>query len=182
MAAVIENAFWQRLQLIIPTQQSRLRILTEGVDRSAAIGAWVSNELVGVVGLKTPAVSVFGPMTLGLLRAELGAGAIKTRLALALLDRPLEPGTVRIEFLAVDESARGSGVGTSLLRDVEQRTCEEHIVRLELYVEAENLDAQRLYLREGFQPAPGRADSAWRRWLLNQTDIRMIKEIQCTTS
>ena len=136
---------------------------------------------MGVIGLTSASGWVFDEMSFSILRKELGVGALKVRLALMVLDRPLEPGTMRIEFLAVEESARGRGVGNALLRAAERRACAEQVMLLELHVEPANTDARRLYDREGFRDSPARRDPAPRRWLQNQSDIRMTKEPQCTT-
>jgi ribosomal protein S18 acetylase RimI-like enzyme len=181
MAMVIDNAFEDMLRPVLPERRSRLRVLSAGTDLRAVIGAFLRNELVGVVGLKTDAVSVFDRMSFRLLRHEVGSGAIKATAALKLLDRPLGAGTIRIEFLAVEESARGVGAGNALLRAVEARACDEQIPLIELHVEAANEEARRLYARGGFRDAPAQRDSAPRRWLLGRSDIRMTKEPQCTT-
>src|SRR5215218_9777211 len=171
MAAVIDSAFARSLQPFLPDRDLRLRVVTAGSDLQAAIGAWLRDELVGVIGLKTASAWVFDGMRLGMLHKELGAGALKARLALKVLDRPIEPDTIRIEFLAVEESARGNGVGRALLRAAEQRACVERARLLELHVESENRDARRLYKREGFRDNPARRDPAPRRWLQSQSDI-----------
>jgi ribosomal protein S18 acetylase RimI-like enzyme len=182
MATVIESAFAPNLRSVLPDPARRLRVLHAGIDLGAAIGAYRHDVLVGVVGLKSMSVSVFDGMTFGMLLHEIGGGALKAKLALKLLDRSIEPGTMRIEFLAVDESVRGAGVGSALLRAVEQRACADGANLLELSVEPENSSARRLYSREGFCDAATDRDSAPRRWLLNESDIRMIKEPRCTTS
>jgi ribosomal protein S18 acetylase RimI-like enzyme len=181
LAEVIENGFAQNLAPIIPYRSKRLRVLAAGVNLHAVIGAYVEGELRGVVGLNRAGASVFDRMTFSLLRQELGAGAIKARLALRLVDRPLEPGTMRVEFLAVEDTARGRGVGRALLRSAECDACAEHIPRMELHVEPDNEGARKLYLSEGFTEAPAPRESALRRWLVGETDIRMTKESQCTT-
>jgi ribosomal protein S18 acetylase RimI-like enzyme len=181
MALVIESAFAEKLEPVLPVRVSRLRVLASGTDVGAVIGAYVGDHLVGVVGLKTRTVSVFQPLTFQLLRREVGAGAIKAKLALALLERPIEPGTIRIEFLAVAKEARGGGVGRALLHAVEGKACGEKLALIELHVEAANDDARRLYERAGFRQATMQREPAPRRWLLGQSDIRMIKEPLCTT-
>lgn len=181
MADVIESGFSQNLAPIISDRSDRLRVLVDGVNLSAVIGAYVDGELRGVIGLKRSSASVFDNMTFSLLRRVLGAGSVKAGLARRLVDRPLEPDTMRIEFLAVEKRARGSGVGRALLRAAECDACTKHITHIELHVEPENRGARALYESEGFHEAPAVRDSAPRRWFLSQADIRMTKESQCTT-
>lgn len=182
MAEVIDDAFGPSLAAFLPERNARLRVLADGVNRSAIIGGYLDGRLSGVIGLKTEASSVFDTMRFGLLRRELGAGAIRARLAIELLDRPLEPGTIRIEFVAVDGGARGHGVARHMLGAVAQYACAAGMSYLELSVEPDKVEAQRLYQRAGFEFSQPAAESRLRRVLAPQTDRRMIKELMCTTS
>ncbi len=182
MADVIERAFGSSLGVFLPDRAARLRVIADGVNLNAAIGGYRNGELVGVIGFKTARAAVFDGMTFDLLRRELGAGAIRARSAVALMNRPLESGIVRIEFVAVAESARRHGVGTSMLQAIDSIACAAGARMIELHVEPGNLEAQRFYRRAGFQVAPAVPESFVRRILAPQTDRRMIKELACTTS
>ncbi len=181
MAWVIDSAFAPSLQPFLPDRTQRLRVLADGVNLHAAIGAWLDKDFVGVVGLKSATDWVFDGITFGMLRAELGVHAVNVRIALEVLDRPLEAGTMRIEFLAVEASSQGRGVGGALLRAAEQHACAEGATLIELHVDPTNTEARHLYHRQGFHDSAARRGTAPRRWLQNQTDIRMTKEPQCTT-
>ncbi len=180
MALVIDGAFSENLHPHLPNPESRLKVLAAGVDIGCAIGAFERDQLVAVAGLRTADASVFDGMTFSLLRREMGTGAIRARLVLKLLDSSVEPDTIRIEFLAVDEAARGRGVGSMLLEAVANRGCQLGAKRAVLDVDSTNTVARELYRREGYlgriggkRPIPGR-------WL-HARSIAMEKELQCTT-
>lgn len=182
IAEVIDSTFGDSLAAFLPERSSRLRILTAGVNPAAAIGGYLDDRLAGVIGLKTADASVFDALTSDLLRRELGSVSLRARLAIALLGRPLQPGTIRIEFVAVDAAARGRGVGQALLDAATGFACKMGATRVELHVEPANTEAQRLYQRAGFVQAEPARESFLRRTLAPQTDRRMIKELTCTTS
>jgi len=58
---------------------------------------------------------VFNTMPFELLRRKLWTGALRAHMAIVLLDRALEPSTIRIESVAMDNYIRGRGAGQSLL-------------------------------------------------------------------
>jgi ribosomal protein S18 acetylase RimI-like enzyme len=182
MAEVIDRAFGASLATHVPNRSARLRMLADGVNRAAVIGGYLDEHLVGVIGTKAADKWVFDTMVFELLRRELGTGALRARLAIALLDRPLEPGTIRIEFVAVDDHVLRLGVGRALLGAAAVRACELEVSRLELHVEPGNTEAFQLYARVGFQGTRAAHESLLRRTLAPQTDRRMIKELMCTTS
>jgi len=181
MAEVIDNAFGVSLATNLPNRSARLRIIADGVNRAAVIGGYLDEHLVGVIGKQAYDKCVFDTMTFDLHRRELETGALRARLAIALLDRALEPGTIRIEVVAVDDPVRGRGVGRSVLHAAEIGTCELGASRLELHVEPGNAEALQLYERVGFRESGTAHDSLLRRALQSQTDRRMIKELTCTT-
>ena len=178
-----DDVFGVSLRMFLPDDSTRLYLLAAGVNCDAAIGGFDGTRLVGAIGLKTSQASVFDTLTFRVFRQELGiVAAIRTRTALGLLDRPLAPGAMRIEFVAVDESMRGHGVGSCMLDTTSTVACSANVDRLELNVEQENTGAQRLYQRHGFQIVPNLRESTIRRTLAPQNDLRTMKELSCVIS
>lgn len=121
-------------------------------------------------------------MTFSLLRRELGlAGALKTRVLLRLLDRAADSATIHLEFLAVDESMRGLGIGRALLAAVDARACNAGLRQIELNVDKTNGHAYRLYLASGLREQPAVSPSLAGRWLHSVSEVTKAKEIECTT-
>jgi GNAT superfamily N-acetyltransferase len=57
-----------------------------------------------------------------------------------------------LETLAVAEAARGQGIGSQLIAACRERLREEGITHWAVAVVEANVDATRLYEREGFRP------------------------------
>jgi ribosomal protein S18 acetylase RimI-like enzyme len=71
--------------------------------------------------------------------------------SLNIVASPTQPNEVMVSMLAVSPESRGLGVGTRLLSEVEKLALENKKHQLRLEVVSDNLDAQRLYERFGFQ-------------------------------
>lgn len=56
-----------------------------------------------------------------------------------------------ITELFIDEGFRRQGVGTKLLRKVEEHFCQKNIAGFQLFTGAENLSAQMFYEHLGYQ-------------------------------
>ena len=107
-----------------------------------------------------------GGMTFGLLRAQLGLpGAIRAICVLALFERALTNGQLLMDGISVSPKARGSGIGSSLLRQLKEHARLEGYRTLRLDVIDTNPAARRLYERVGFV-ATGTAQFPYLRWLL----------------
>jgi len=78
-----------------------------------------------------------------------------------------------VEFLAVDETCRGQGIGSTLMHAVEDRARACGATQLAIDVARRNKDAQKLYERIGF--------AAIRRWpktrLVKPNILRMTKQL-----
>jgi ribosomal protein S18 acetylase RimI-like enzyme len=124
----------------LPVSAARTTLVRDSAGRAAAGALLVAVDAVGAadeLGAGEPVVPLLG--TASLLRA----GAPGTRLA--------QPGGVELRLIAVDPSARGRGVGETLVRaslDVAAQLGADSVV---LDTGSLNLQAQRLYERVGFQ-------------------------------
>ena len=78
--------------------------------------------------------------------------------------------SLTIRWLMIDPAFQGRGIGTQLVRLVQQEA-----IALERYVLLEvltcNVDAKRLYERLGFGSAMVLAHSTWMQWPAHQADV-----------
>ena len=159
VARLFWEAFGAKLRLPLGDAARAVAFVERALDPSHAISATEGGALLGVAGIKTEAG--------GLLRsrgADLSAvygplGALWRGAALALYERPVEPGTLLMDGLFVAPAARGRGVGTRLLAAVAERARAEGCAEVRLDVVDGNR-ARALYEREGFRPA-GRVEAGW---------------------
>jgi ribosomal protein S18 acetylase RimI-like enzyme len=79
--------------------------------------------------------------------------AVCFRLFSTFAGRPL----MNIHDIAVDEAHRGQGIGTQLLRAVEQAARESGCCKVTLEVREDNPAAEKLYRRFGFEDPGGAA-------------------------
>lgn len=87
-------------------------------------------------------------------------------------------GDFYVRAIAVDEAHRGRGIGTTILRSLEETALRSGSKRLTLDVYAKNRDARRLYERFGMM-----AGSESRKWFgIPDTNlIRMVKPLEHPT-
>ena len=73
--------------------------------------------------------------------------------AFAQYERGKAPGTIKIDKLYARHSLRGRGLGTALLRHIEQEARSLGCIRLELQVNKNNVSAIGAYRKNGFEIA-----------------------------
>ena len=166
VAELYDAAFGAKLSIGIPDTKKRLAILEEAFNPQFCFIATSGGELVGIAGFKTATGALTGGMTFGLLRAQLGLpGAIRAICVLALFERALTNGQLLMDGISVSPKARGSGIGSSLLRQLKEHARLEGYRTLRLDVIDANPAARRLYERVGFV-ATRTAQFPYLRWLL----------------
>lgn len=82
------------------------------------------------------------------------------------------PGEFYVEFLIVDETLRGRGVGGILMRAMEARARDAGTARITLDVAVKNAAGRRFYERLGIAPVPDWPKSRLGRRVV----VRMTKE------
>jgi ribosomal protein S18 acetylase RimI-like enzyme len=165
-AELYDTAFGAKLTIAIPSKDSRLAVLREAFNPSSCFAAMLGGELVGIAGFKTTSGSLTGGMTFGKLRAHLGlVKALRASLILSLLDRKLTEGELLMDGITVSPEMRGSGIGSSLLRQLIEYARVEGYRTVRLDVIDTNPSARRLYERLGFV-AKRTANLGYLRWLL----------------
>ncbi len=97
---------------------------------------------------------------------------------LSLLSRVIKPEEACVSSLAVAESARGAGVGKSLLARGEEFAAEIGKKRLVLWVAASNETAISLYKSSGFRVDSGFSSGGLKRFFGLESWLKMVKKIQ----
>ncbi|MEM6477499.1 MAG: GNAT family N-acetyltransferase [Pseudomonadota bacterium] len=152
IAELFLDAFGRKLAPSLGTDDRAHRFIAQGLRPEFGFSALdETGTLLGAAGIKTEKGG-FLSGTYSDLRAIYGTfGAIWRGAILDQFERKLAPGVMQMDGIFVAASARGLGVGTSLLDAVvwtaRMNRCRE--VRLEVI--AENARAQALYLRYGFR-------------------------------
>lgn len=149
-AEVYWDAFAMKLHALVPGKEKAISLLARVFNPPQAIIAVQQGRCLGIAGLHYRG-RTFVSTPYAIFRQELGwlRGYFGALMLHAFEPKPAE-NELRIECLAVSPEARGKGIGTRLLAAVyaAARTRGFNAVRLE--VVDTNLEARRLYVREGF--------------------------------
>ena len=106
-------------------------------------------------------------------RAFRGMSLALLRLFLRIVGNHAD-GDFYLHFLAVDESVRGQGVGSSLMALMEKRARDSGSARFTLDVAAKNDGAARLYARQGLAIEPVASKRSLRPLFVH----RMVKDLE----
>lgn len=161
VARLFWEAFGDKLRLPLGDAARATAYVARALDPDHAMTAAGGEEgaLLGAAGIKTASGGLLRGRTADL-RAVYGPlGALWRGAALALYDRPVEPGVLLMDGLFVAPEARGRGVGTRLLHAVAARARAEGYGEVRLDVVDGNR-ARDLYERQGFR-AVGRIEAGW---------------------
>ena len=105
---------------------------------------------MGVAGFKTERGAFIGGDLKELCSVYGTMGGYWRRMALSLLDRAFEPGTLLMDGIFVEEAARGRGIGSALLVSIKKKARVFGYSRIRLDVIDANPRARFLYERQGF--------------------------------
>ncbi|MEL6769115.1 MAG: GNAT family N-acetyltransferase [Pseudomonadota bacterium] len=147
-------AFKGKLGRILGPERLGMDFIERGLDPAHAITAVDANgRLLGIAGFKTESGALIGG-GLGALTVVYGPfGALWRAPLLAALERPLEPGILLMDGIAVAEAARGQGIGSALLARVAEEGRARGARAIRLDVIDGNPRARALYERLGFEAA-----------------------------
>ncbi len=154
---VFDEAFGEKLSLAIPSTEKRQTIISEGLIGDNLIVALAGDDLAGIAAVATRGGRYDGgslsdeSVSWSMLRRHLGTlGAIRAALVMLAYDHKPPTDALHLEDIAVAAVARGRGIGTRLLAEVEAIAREEGKARVELQVIDTNPRAQELYARQGY--------------------------------
>jgi len=149
------NLFWQAFagklgRIMSPPDKARA-FFTATLDPSFCLCARnAKGELLGLAGFKTAQGGFSGGGFRELAASYGWFGALWRGLLLAPLERDLEPDTLLMDGIFVDETARGMGAGSALLSAVKDEARARNLSNLRLDVIDTNPRARALYERQGF--------------------------------
>ena len=154
---VYDEAFGSKLSLAIPSDTKRQLIISEGLVAENLIVATVGEELAGVASVRTRGGRYADggmsgeSVSWSMLRQHLGTfGALRAVSVLVFADHKPEADELYLAEIAVAAAARGRGIGSRLLAEVEAIAREEGKARIQLEVIDTNPRAQELYARQGY--------------------------------
>ena len=134
-------------------EEKALTFLARVADADHAISALSADGVViGVAGFKTAAGAFIGGGLEEMCAVYGVFGGFWRGLALSVLERSLQPGTLLMDGIFVDEAARGLGVGSALLAAIKARAAKLGCSNVRLDVIDTNPRAKALYERHGFVP------------------------------
>ncbi len=149
-AALYWQAFGAKLGRVMGPEARALRLLRRMIRSDHAIIAMAGDQLVGLVGYKTPR-GAFANGSFDDLWAIYGIGALWRAALLHLLVREVDNERFLLDGLCVAPAARGQGVGTALLQAVAVEALARGYRAVRLDVVDTNPRARALYEREGFR-------------------------------
>lgn len=176
-AHIYVDAFQRKLRPIMGTPQVMVAMLREHCSTANAIVAMHNDKLVGLTGVHHNGTTfVHLPRRAFQQRFGWLRGLCKYGL-LALLERPMQPGELLMDGIAVDPSCRGQGIGTRLLNGVFDFARLHCYQTVRLDVIDTNPGARKLYERMGFT-AIKTASVAWLRPVMGFSAVTtMVKSL-----
>lgn len=150
-ARLFWQAFRDKLGPVLAPEEKALSFLSGALHPDFAISARDSEgRLLGLAGLKTARGGLVGGGWRDLARVYGWPGALWRGGALSLLERRVAPGTLLMDGIFVDETARSRGIGSALLHAVKARAAADGMSSIRLDVVDSNARARALYERHGF--------------------------------
>jgi len=176
-AELYYEAFRQKFEPIMSSQQHGVAILESAFDSERAIVALGQARLAGVAGLHYGGHE-FVNVRASAFAHEFGwlSGLLRFAL-LAVFSQRESEGELLLDDIAVHSSMRGKGIGTRLLQAVFDFAQANGFGSIRLEVVDTNPGARRLYERLGFVPAQTRKYPYLRRLMSFAAATTMIKKI-----
>ena len=179
-AAIYYEAFEAKLGGILKRDGTAERFFATIMKPEFAVFA-VSNDeanVLGVAGFKTKS----GAFTEGRLRdifRHYGIfGGWWRAMIMSVLDRPVRPGELLMDGIAVHGDARGKGVGTALLEAIFDKARELDLTSVRLDVIDANPRARTLYERRGFVAGKEQSTGLFRHVFGFSNYTEMIKTLE----
>lgn len=166
-AALYWSAFGAKLgKLLGPAERGRA-FIERALDPTHAISAVDdTGGLLGLAGFKTDAGACVDGGFADLIAIYGRFGALWRAPLLAPIERPVQPGRLLMDGIAVADHARGRGVGSTLLGAIVDEARRRGAAEVRLDVIDRNPRAKALYLRRGFEPAGRERTGRLYGWLL----------------
>jgi ribosomal protein S18 acetylase RimI-like enzyme len=173
------EAFRRKLQPLVGKPAETRQTLTAGFNLDMAIGALADGELLGLAGLHS-AAGIFSRVRMSDCSKQLGP--LRGFYAWAVLNlfgagAKCPPGHLRIAAIAVDEKARGKGLGSLMLESIFAKAHREGFKAVRLEVVDTNPRAKKLYQNLGFVVVETHAYPITSGWLGFAKEYVMVKTL-----
>ncbi|WP_043471904.1 GNAT family N-acetyltransferase [Arthrobacter sp. Rue61a] len=152
VALLYWEAFERKLRPGFSDNRDGVGVLQAAVRSDRFLVARSISRIVGVCGFHSTGAGALD-LSWSLLRSRLStAAALRAWLLLSPLGRAEKAGTLTLDGICVDRTARGSGVGTALLDAAYDLAVTAGASAVRLSVVDTNPRARSLYERQGFVP------------------------------
>lgn len=148
-AIVYFEIFPHEYPLLFGSRKRAIAVLRQDLNLAAALGALRGGRLVGIAGLCHQGRLVQLKKETFVREISWLTGSMRYFI-FQRFTRPRRPGQLLMDGIGVDPAARGTGVGTALLRALFDFAHEHGYATIRLDVVNTNIDARRLYERLGF--------------------------------
>ena len=176
VARLYWQAFRGKLGRVMAPEDKALAFLGAIMKPDFALTARdIDGRLLGLAGFKTEKGSLTDAGFRDLARHYGLLSSLWRGMVLAGLERDLTPDTLLMDGICVDPSARGLGVGTALLAQIEATAREKGLSRVRLDVIDSNPRARALYDRLGYIAQDEMRTGPFRAILGFETATRMEK-------
>lgn len=153
IAELLYNAFEKELKYIEIRAKSReqaIRIMKSSINYENFVYATHNNQVIGLAGLTDSEKKAYH-FSWKLLRKEFGFfGVLRRRIVHLFNNEKLNPSELYLCAVAVAASARGKGIGTSLIHYVFNLAKKNNYKAILLDVNNSNERAHKLYKKMGF--------------------------------
>ena len=153
---VAARLFWQafsgKLGKVLAPEDKALRLVERILNPEFAISAVDEDgRLLGLAGYKTSDGALAGGSLADMTAVYGMFGGLWRGFLLDVLERKIEPDCLLMDGIFVAETARGQGIGGTLLKAVGEEARQRSLSRVRLDVIDTNPRAKALYERSGFK-------------------------------
>ncbi len=148
---VVYDAFAKKLRIGFRNPDDLIRLFRDSVDTTSCFSAIVDGQFLGILAFQTAGQEFFRLSLVNTFTRFSPLRAVLALFNLALHASDAAPNEFVVDFLAVDGSSRGMGVGTALMHRAEEKARSLRKHTMSLGVIAENEGAIRLYERLGYK-------------------------------
>lgn len=177
-AALFWQAFGGKLGKLLGPEPRALSFLAPTLDPTHCLSVCASDgTLLGLAGFKTADGAFVGGSWADLCRVYGMFGALWRAPLLSMVERAVESDILLMDGIAVAPTARGMGLGTTLLDGITAEAARRGCAKVRLDVIDTNPRARALYERRGFK-AIGTEDVFPFRWLFGfSTATKMTQNV-----
>ncbi len=149
-ARLYVDALGNELRPILGASERAHHVLARNISPDRCLTAFWKGRLVGVLGVQADGRGFWEPSIQSMISEYGLLGGVFRFGGVCILHHKTEPGEWCVDGIAVEEEMRGRGVGTGLLRFIEETAAAKGARKITLEVTDANERAKALYDRRGF--------------------------------